>query len=59
GRAVGDDMYGISEIWKEISRKNDERRTRSLQRKSVMDSESPIASLIEFLQESSERKNWD
>jgi phosphatidylserine/phosphatidylglycerophosphate/cardiolipin synthase-like enzyme len=59
GRATGNDMYEIYEVWKEIVRKNDERRTRSLQRKTVMHSMSPTASLVEFLQESAERKNWD
>jgi phosphatidylserine/phosphatidylglycerophosphate/cardiolipin synthase-like enzyme len=59
GMAAGNDMYEIYKTWKEIVDVNNDQRGRSLQRKTAMASKAPIASLVEFLQESSVQKHWD
>jgi phosphatidylserine/phosphatidylglycerophosphate/cardiolipin synthase-like enzyme len=59
GRVMGNDMAEISEIWNYILEKNDERRVHGLQRKTEFTLSSPIASLVEFLQESPVRRNLD
>ncbi|KAB0480541.1 hypothetical protein BVK86_27055, partial [Pseudomonas reinekei] len=64
GVHTGDEMIGAHmaetfKKWKEIIGKNNTRRIRSVQRKGVMTPTSPVASLVEFLQESPVQKNWD
>ncbi|KQZ92379.1 phospholipase D-like domain-containing protein [Pseudomonas sp. Root562] len=59
GEAFGSDMDGMFKRWNEILVENNARRVEGLQRKMAMDLKSPVASLVEFLQESPERKNWD
>lgn len=56
---IGADMAEIYKKWNEILKKNNTRRMRGLQRETVMTSKSPVASLVEFLQESPVMKNWD
>ncbi|WP_419709049.1 phospholipase D-like domain-containing protein [Pseudomonas sp. NFX224] len=56
---IGADMAEIFKKWTEILKKNNTRRMRSLQRETVKTSTSPVASLVEFLQESPDRKDWD
>jgi hypothetical protein len=53
----GGDMYKIYTKWKEILVENNSLRSRSLKKQIAL--ESPIASLVEFLQESPAKKNWD
>jgi hypothetical protein len=59
GRVTGNDMKVVFGKWKEIVDDNDERRIRGLQSKAEFTPSSPIASLVEFLQESPSRKDWD
>ncbi|MNG21712.1 hypothetical protein D3C84_1061090 [compost metagenome] len=56
---MGNDMAEMSEIWDYILEKNDERRVHGLQRKTEFTPNPPIASLVEFLQESPVRRNLD
>lgn len=56
---IGADMAEIFKKWNEILVENNARRLQSLQRETVITSTSPVASLVEFLQESPVRRNLD
>ncbi|MNF61979.1 hypothetical protein D3C84_436460 [compost metagenome] len=64
GVHTGDEMIGAHmaetfKKWKEILVENNSRRVPPLQRETVVISKPPVASLVEFLQESPVQKNWD
>ncbi|MBV7479678.1 phosphatidylserine/phosphatidylglycerophosphate/cardiolipin synthase family protein [Pseudomonas sp. PDM31] len=59
GRATGDDMYEVYDKWQDIINQNRDRKTNGAQKQKTKIWEGPIASLIEFMQESPIRKDWD
>jgi phosphatidylserine/phosphatidylglycerophosphate/cardiolipin synthase-like enzyme len=59
GRATGSDISAVFNAWGDVIDENKDNRMLSIQNKISLDLKSPIASLVEFLQESPVRKNWD
>ncbi|OLU00424.1 hypothetical protein BVK86_22565 [Pseudomonas reinekei] len=59
GRGTGNDMYELYDKWQDIINQNRDRRTSGARTQKIITPRGPIASLIEFMQESPSRKNWD
>ena len=59
GAGAGSDMNEIYENWQDILSKNKSGETINLQSETLLSATAPTASLIEFMQESSVRKNLD
>ncbi|MNG10973.1 hypothetical protein D3C84_944740 [compost metagenome] len=57
--ANGADMAKVHKKWQDIIDENKERKLSGLQKTTTAEALGPIASLIEFMQESPARKNWD
>ncbi|MNF01607.1 hypothetical protein D3C80_2006180 [compost metagenome] len=58
-RAAGGEMSKIYREWQDIISLNRNARTNNSQREVTSEPASPVASLIEFMRESPDRKNWD
>ena len=59
GAGTGSDMNEVYENWQDILSKNKSGETINLQSETLLSATAPTASLIEFMQESSVRKNLD
>jgi phosphatidylserine/phosphatidylglycerophosphate/cardiolipin synthase-like enzyme len=57
--ANGADMDMVYEKWQDITEENKVRKVSGLQKTTTTETLGPVASLIEFMQESPVRKNWD
>ncbi|MNP72976.1 hypothetical protein D3C76_1696260 [compost metagenome] len=57
--ANGADMDMVYEKWQDITEENKLRKVSGSQKTTTTETRGPVASLIEFMQESPVRKNWD